>query len=232
MPPARGLLYRARSVASLGLAIWLCWLGIALPSKAFDIEQFQRQIPVKARGKNSELVRNWIALLSDAQPLPENLKLQRVNEFFNRNIQFEDDQRVWGQADYWATPLETLLQGAGDCEDYGIAKFFTLRALGIPAEKLRLVYVRARIGGPQSSLTQAHMVLAYYITPDAEPQVLDNLITDIRAASRRTDLTPIFSFNTEGIWAGADSSRASSSDVTRLSRWRDLLARAKAEGFE
>jgi predicted transglutaminase-like cysteine proteinase len=107
-----------------------------------------------------------------------------------------------------------------------------LRALGIPAEKLRLVYVRARIGGPQSNLTQAHMVLAYYITPDAEPQVLDNLITDIRVASRRSDLTPIFSFNTEGIWAGADSSRTSSSDATRLSRWRDLLARAKAEGFE
>jgi predicted transglutaminase-like cysteine proteinase len=160
-------------------------------------------------------------------------KLRRVNEFFNRRIGFADDREVWGQSDYWATPMETLAKGRGDCEDFTIAKYFTLLEAGIPGDKLRLVYVKARIGGPSSSIVQAHMVLAYYATPDAEPLVLDNLITDIRPASRRPDLTPVFSFNSQGIWQGASGGSApSAGGLGRLSRWQDLLQRARHEGFD
>ena len=160
---------------------------------------------------------------------PEQLKA--VNRFFNRGIRFSDDPIVWRSKDYWATPLETFSKGAGDCEDFVIAKYLSLRLLGIPDEKLRLIYVRARLGGPNSSLTQAHMVLGYYETPTAQPLVLDNLIGDIQPASRRTDLSPIFSFNSSGLWVqGAD--RPSASSTERLSRWRDLVARLTEEGFE
>ena len=62
---------------------------------------------------------------------------------------------------------------------------------------MRLIYVKARIGGTASSLPQAHMVLAYYPTPDAEPLVLDNLMPEIRPASHAPDLQPVFSFNSE-----------------------------------
>jgi predicted transglutaminase-like cysteine proteinase len=160
-------------------------------------------------------------------------KLRRVNEFFNRRIRFADDREVWGQGDYWATPMETLAKGQGDCEDFTIGKYFTLLAAGIPDEQLRLVYVKARIGGSGSSIQQAHMVLAYYSAPDAEPLVLDNLITEIRPASRRPDLTPVFSFNSQGIWAGAMGGTApSAGGIGRLSRWQDLLQRARREGFD
>ncbi|MBL3278677.1 hypothetical protein ELP91_28930, partial [Klebsiella pneumoniae] len=80
---------------------------------------------------------------------------------------------VWGQVDYWGSPLETLTKGQGDCEDYAIGKYFALMAAGVPSARMRLVYVRAQNGG----VIQAHMVLAYYPTPDAEPLILDNLIT-------------------------------------------------------
>jgi predicted transglutaminase-like cysteine proteinase len=126
-----------------------------------------------------------------------------------------------------------LGRGRGDCEDFVIAKYFTLRLVGIGPEKLRLVYVRARTGSTDTVATLAHMVLAYYGQPDGEPLVLDNLISDIRTASRRPDLAPVFSFNGQGIFAGASGTQlAPAIGSGRLSRWEDLLRRARVEGFE
>lgn len=176
-------------------------------------------------------LRDWQKLLEDAKALPAAEKLKRVNEFFNRRIRFGEDAEIWGQPDYWATPMETLAKGAGDCEDFTIGKYFTLLNANVPNDQLRLVYVRARIGGPASNVVQAHMVLAYYPAPDAEPLVLDNLITDIRPASRRADLQPVFSFNSQGIWQGAAGPEGKGG-ASSLSRWQDLLARARAEGFD
>lgn len=183
-------------------------------------------------GGAESVFRDWRQLIDDSKSLEARDKLKRINEFFNRKLLFLDDIKVWGQTDYWATPLETLAKGQGDCEDFTIAKYFTLLSAGMPNEQLRLIYVKARIGGPASNVTQAHMVLAWYETPDAEPLLLDNLITDIRPASRRPDLQPVFSFNSMGIWANPIAKGVpSSTGVGRLTRWQDLLNRAKAEGF-
>jgi hypothetical protein len=78
------------------------------------------------------------------------------------------------------------------------------------------------------------MVLAYYEDPTGEPLILDNLITEVRPASRRGDLMPVFSFNSEGLWTGAGSAekKDAGSSTARLSRWRDLIARMRAEGYE
>lgn len=159
-------------------------------------------------------------------------KLKGINTFFNRKIRhFDSDINIWGQSDYWATPLESMGRERGDCEDYSIAKYIFLRQLDIPDDKLKLTYVKAQIGGPQSKISQAHMVVTYYATPNAEPLVLDNLISDIRPASRRSDLTPIFSFNSEGLWVGS-SSDSKGNPVSHLSRWRDLLARVHSDGID
>ena len=171
-------------------------------------------------------LKDWRRQIASLRGAAESEQLARINAYFNRRIRFADDQEVWGQVDYWATPLETLGQGAGDCEDFTIAKYFSLRELGVDPRKLRLIYVRARIGGPASSITQAHMVLGYYATPDAEPLVLDNLLGEIRPAGQRPDLAPVFSFNSEGIYTGSTVS-----PVERISRWKDLLIRMKAEGY-
>ena len=157
-------------------------------------------------------------------------KLAAVNQFFNRRIVFASDQEVWGQVDYWASPLEMLAKGRGDCEDFVIGKYFSLLVAGVPVQHLRLVYVRATIGGAGGE-TVAHMVLAYYATPGAEPLILDNLIGEIRPASRRPDLEPVFSFNGEGLWQGVGSQSAGD-PVARLSRWREVLAKVGAEGFQ
>lgn len=164
--------------------------------------------------------------IMDAQGLDEEARLKGVNTFFNRAILYREDRDIWGQVDYWASPLEMMSRGQGDCEDFAIAKYFSLMAAGVPSAKLRLVYVRAQIG----AVSQAHMVLAYYREPTAEPLILDNLLGDIRPASRRPDLTPVFSFNAEGMWQGVGVSSAGDPSA-RLSRWRDMLTKAKAEGW-
>lgn len=215
------------------IAGWLALLaGLPVVASGIDIERLLASL-LRMGGTEASL-RDWQKLTSDASAMGSvDNKLRRVNEYFNRHILFVDDQEVWGQTDYWATPMELLAKGKGDCEDFTIAKYFTLLNAGIADEHLRLVYVKARIGGPNSSLSQAHMVLAYYPTPDAEPLVLDNLITDIRPASRRPDLTPVFSFNSQGIWQGAGGSDPrSTGGIGRLSRWQDLLQRARREGFD
>jgi predicted transglutaminase-like cysteine proteinase len=200
---------------------------------ALDFDRLLASFSQRFGAGATQSFQDWRRLLDEAKPLPAADKLKRINEFFNRRIQFGEDQQIWNQSDYWATPMETLAKGQGDCEDFTIAKYFSLLQAGIANESLRLVYVKARIGGPTSAMQQAHMVLAYYPSPTAEPLVLDNLITDIRPASRRQDLLPVFSFNSQGIWQGAGGGDAQGpAGPGRLSRWQDLLQRVHAEGFD
>jgi hypothetical protein len=75
------------------------------------------------------------------------------------------------------------------------------------------------------------MVLTYYASPQAMPLVLDSLIDDIRPASQRTDLLPVYSFNANGLWLPGAKGNQRVSDSKRLSRWQDVLKKMQAEGF-
>ena len=215
-------------MAALALAVagW-AWTGGAL--RAWDQDRMlaaaQKLGPGAVAG-----VRALQPVLAAALPLDDLGKLAAVNDFFNRRIVFREDIEVWQQLDYWASPLETLDKGQGDCEDYAVAKYFSLLALGMPTARLRLVYVLAQVGGPGAA-QMPHMVLAYYAAPGAEPMILDNLLGELRSASRRPDLTPVFSFNSDGLWQGTGGPSAGD-PVARLSRWRGVLAKARTEGFQ
>jgi len=225
--PLRAVIATCRTCArrtTLACALTL----LSLAPLAWDVERMtqaaQRLGPQAVHG-----VRALQPLLSALAEADDATRLDGVNRFFNRRIVFRDDMQVWHVEDYWASPLETLQQGMGDCEDFAIAKYFSLLALGMPASQMRLVYVRLQVGGPGGP-SQAHMVLAYYANAQAEPLILDNLVTEIRPASRRPDLTPVFSFNSEGLWQGSGATRMGDA-AERLSPWRDVLRKARAEGF-
>jgi predicted transglutaminase-like cysteine proteinase len=210
-----------------GLAVGLALVSAL--SQAWDRDRMQ--LAAQRLGPRAvSSVKALQPLLASASTMDEAARLAAVNDFYNRRVVFTDDATAWGSDDYWASPLETLEKGQGDCEDYAIAKYFSLLAGGVPVARLRLVYARAMIGGPGGAV-QAHMVLAYYAQPGAEPLILDNLIGDVRPASRRPDLTPVFSFNSEGLWQGA-AGAAAGDPTARLSRWREVLAKARAEGFQ
>lgn len=200
----------------------------------FNADKLLKTITQRFGASSAQKFRDWQKQVADAKNLADpDQQIEKINDFWNRRMQFMEDTDAWGQDDYWATPMESLGHGKGDCEDFAIAKYFSLLAVGMDVSQLRLIYVKAKIGGTASNITIAHMVLAYYSDPEAEPQILDNLLGEIRPASRRPDLTPVFSFNGQGIWAGVSANgSASSTSTKRLSRWEELLARARAEGFE
>lgn len=220
--------------------IQTCWLLLALGfspasplgnANATDLNKLSSVVKQRYGERAYSSVEELKDVIKNLDAAPDSQKLQAINLFFNKKIkQFDSDSNIWGQSDYWATPFESLSKERGDCEDYSIAKYIFLRELKIPDDRLKLTYVKAQIGGPHSKIFQAHMVVTYYATPDAEPLVLDNLISDIRPASRRPDLFPIFSFNSQGLWVGsANDSKGNPS--SHLSRWRDLLSRIQSDGI-
>lgn len=163
--------------------------------------------------------RAWFKLMQPNTEDTERDMLVKVNRFFNM-FNFIDDIKLWGVKNYWATPIEFIGVNGGDCEDYSIAKYFTLLELGIPDDKMRITMVKA------VKLNQYHMVLAYYDTPSAMPLILDNIDGIIKPASQRNDLIPIYSFNASQLWLNKEKGRGIlSGKSSRLKLWRDLRQR-------
>lgn len=166
---------------------------------------------------------SWNSLLAHGSSLGEPAKLEEVNSFINRSLAFGADRDIWGEEDFWATPTQAISRGLGDCEDFAIAKYFSLVRMGVPSEKLRLTYVKAM------TRNQAHMVLAYYASASAQPLILDNLDPRIRPASERRDLVPVYSFNDLGVFLAKAPQRVSQPPQF-LARWSELSERAMADG--
>jgi predicted transglutaminase-like cysteine proteinase len=176
----------------------------------------------------TDSVTAWRDLLSQASRKDTLEQLVAVNDFFNSRVQWTTDSLLFGQSDYWATPLETLALSAGDCEDFSIAKYVTLLELGVPASSLRLVYVKANRSG---LAPQAHMVLAWYKTPGDAPMILDNINPTLLSAEQRKDLKPVFSFNHMDLWLGTGLQRSGADPRARMARWQQVLNRTQAEGM-
>ena len=222
---------RRRAMLRAGGVLVFAALGRRLTPEArafaFDSAKLQATMRERYGADGVAALNEWFALLQAQAGRPRKAQLAAVNAFWNRIVIGSEDTIVWGQQDYWATPLEALGKRAGDCEDYVIAKYFSLLHLGVPGEQLRFIYVRARIGGTSSTQSVAHMVLGYYETPQSEPLVLDNMVNDILPARERPDLSPVFSFNAQGIYVPGKQP----TPAQRISRWPDLLARMQQEGF-
>lgn len=171
-------------------------------------------------------VTEWKRLMETNHSKPDTEKLELVNQFFNQTP-FVSDADHWGKEDYWATPIEMLATAGGDCEDFAISKYFTLVQLGVPMQKLQITYVKALNWNP---INQAHMVLAYYPTQNAVPVILDNLIPEIRPATLRKDLIPVYSFNGEGLWLAKERGLGKNvGGSNRISLWNELSSRIGKE---
>ena len=167
----------------------------------------------------AERVRRWFRVIETGQNVDDRTRLQLANDFFNQP-RFTTDDEIWQREDYWATPVEFLIADAGDCEEFAIAKYFTLVDMGMADAALRITYVKAL------TLNQPHMVLAWYETPAADPLILDNLEPRILPASQRPDLIPVYSFNGTELWlARSRREQVRSGDAASLSQWRDLRER-------
>jgi len=194
---------------------------------AVDLDRMER-LALSRHGPNTaKTVAEWRRTIDAVKSLTDRQKVERVNQFINSRVRWVEDIDNWLQKDYWATPLETLSRQAGDCEDYSILKYVTLLLAGVDVNKLRITYVKADVDGTDI----AHMVLAYYPEPAAEPLILDNLVDVASPASSRTDLKPVYGFNSNGLWVGGAARPQIRDPAARLSRWRDLLQRMAADGL-
>lgn len=201
-----------------GVLIALCVLSVVAQTSILG-EKILNRIQTVYGAEARQRAVDWDMLMLSLHGQPIREQLNAVNHFFNRVV-FTSDENHWGARDYWATPVEFLGTNGGDCEDFALAKYFTLQRVGVPMERMRLTYVKAL------ELGQAHMVLTYFETPGSEPLVLDNLTDEIMPASQRRDLEPVYSFNGDGLWLaklrGLGERLGTSS---RIGKWTALLQR-------
>ena len=150
-------------------------------------------------------VAEWRAFLRKIDGKDRKSQLRAVNRYVNR-ARYVSDQRNYGVADLWATAGQLFRRG-GDCEDYVIAKYVSLRTLGVPVDNMRMavVYDRARRIG--------HAVLLVDI--GSETLVLDNQSPYVLPAERVTTYQAIYSLNEHNWWIHQTSQRAAATPPSR-----------------
>jgi predicted transglutaminase-like cysteine proteinase len=186
------------------------------------LQRLTQQYNLEARRRGTALNR----LLEQLEDKDVKHQLTEVNRFFNQ-FAYNDDMKLWGQEDYWATPEEFIGINGGDCEDYVVAKYFALRSLGVADEHLYLTYVKAL------KENRAHMVLSYFETPKSTPLILDNYNPEILLADKRRDLLPVYSFNAKSLFltnASAGLGQSLPTDKIKNNKWQKLLDKINRPG--
>ncbi|MCL1144122.1 transglutaminase-like cysteine peptidase [Shewanella gaetbuli] len=200
-------------------ALFVVFSLYASPTQTLDEGKIISTLSKRYGDRAGLRAKAWFKVVAESGPLSEKQQLEKVNQFFNL-FRFVNDDVLWGDSNYWATPMEFIGVNGGDCEDFSIAKYFTLLQLGIPENKLRITMVKA------TSVNQYHMVLAYYEKPSSIPLILDNLDKKIKPATQRRDLIPVYSFNGQQLWLNKEKGRGElAGSSSRLKKWNDLKHR-------
>lgn len=165
----------------------------------FAQDLITEEIIKKAEQKYGKFAKNRFEaihndLLDKLKDKSPQIQLNTVNTWFNY-IKYASDQSVYGVSDYWATLYEFAGKGKGDCEDYTIAKYYTLKELGFDISKLKFTYCIYKDTRGQNI---SHMVLSYFTVPKpkykSEILVLDNNNKKILPASKRPDIVKVIRF--------------------------------------
>lgn len=132
----------------------------------------------------------WRDFLEGIQGQDRKTQLKRVNDFVNR-FAYRSDESNWDRPDYWAPPAEFFNAG-GDCEDFAIAKFFSLKLLGIPTEDMRIVVLR------DDKRQTNHAVLT--VEYEGETLMLDSVEPSVMPWREASHYRPYFSVNDRYFW--------------------------------
>lgn len=112
----------------------------------------------------AQRLKNWNSVMKNALHQDELIKVRNINAYFNQ-FRYRKDKYNWKEVEYWASFFEFVGKGRGDCDDYALAKYYSLRKLGVPAHRLRLITGKFYKYG--------HLTLGYYKNPK-DPYLLDN----------------------------------------------------------
>lgn len=164
----------------------------ALPKWKAALEKVEAERKTYA-ASSSKAVKAWQAMIRKNKGKSEIEQIEAVNGFINQ-WRYRSDSYNYKTSDYWASPAEFFTR-SGDCEDYAIAKYVTLRQMGFSADQLRLVVVKDVVRN------LAHAVLAVYAGGDVF--ILDNVTSEVRAQAEVTEYAPYYSVNEQARWAHA-----------------------------
>lgn len=197
------------------LLIWLCYIPLTqaqglfgtLEFKASSLAALPRWERVLEKIPKEEVlfhkcdditqctepaIATWRQFIADTKNKDRDAKIVAVNAFVNR-WPYITDQKLWGQSDYWASPKEFMIN-SGDCEDYAILKYVTLKELGFEEDDLRLVVVQDKVR------KIAHAVLAVY-NGDTDIIILDSLFNTPLSHKDLIQYSPYYSVNARSRWA-------------------------------
>ena len=215
-----------RRLAAVGGAVILLIAGGA--RGGFDMDRMRQVAQLRFGAAAAEAVDGWRSAVVGWRDLPEDVQLQRVNEFFNRRVRFAEDSQVWGQTDYWATPLE-VLAGRRRLRGPCLRQVFHPARARVAEDRLRMTYVRARIGGARQQRDPgAHGAeLLRHARRGAAGARQPGHRHPAGVGAARSGAG--FQFQHAGHLRGRATQ--ASQPVDRVSRWREMLLRMNAEGL-
>ena len=176
-------LFRTKEIKSNDVSSFSKWTGM--------LNRFEKQLASYSTSGSSPRLQMWKKKLSSLQNKDVAEQITAVNEYINK-VKYISDKNNWGKGDYWATPIEFFSRG-GDCEDYAIAKYASLKALGMPTERMRIAIVRDMV-------KNIHHALLIVYAQDGNTYVLDNQVKATKKLQNVTRYKPIFSINQKSWW--------------------------------
>lgn len=186
-PPAPSTLFGTTTVAYADLTPFPQWTG------ALE-RYYQRRGAVsgacQASAFNSCHMQRWQQMLNEVRSETRQRQLNLVNTYMNTH-RYIVDPINWGVNEYWAIPNE-FLKKFGDCEDYAIAKYLSLRALGWNPDDMSIVVLQ------DMNLRVMHAVLI--VKFNGANMLLDNQITLVIDSEKVHHYKPIYSLNEKGWW--------------------------------
>ncbi len=197
-----------------------CWgMATAADHEIRWFQQSMQRLSLQDDVATRRITLDWYALVQHLKSESLPAQLDWVNSYINK-IPYREDLVQWGENDYWATPEELFRAGHGDCEDLAIAKYFTLRVLGVDDNHLRLLFVKQR------ETSRPHMVLA--VLRQSVWWVLDNTTAAILPLEQRHDLEPVYGFNGDSLWITRAASRNDLvGPALRIGHWAALWSRLR-----
>jgi len=172
-------LFGATEIRAADLSAFTKWTSV--------MKRFEQQMQT---AQTAPQIRAWKAKLQSLKNSSPRDQIAAVNDYIN-DVSYVEDSRNYGTSDKWATPVEFFARG-GDCEDFAIAKYASLRALGFSTDQLRIAVVQDKIKNIP------HAVLVVYT--EQGPYVLDNQDKRLRSSTDVTRYKPIFSINAAAWW--------------------------------
>ena len=184
----RGLLgsFEFRSATLAALPQWM-----RVVQRMADEKQTYDACAAEVKNCPFPAVAGWLAKVQSLKDLDRMTQLIELNRYFNR-WPYKEDRENYGVSDYWASPLE-FLRTAGDCEDYAIIKFASLRILGYENDALRIVVVMDTLRNLPHAVLSVRMDEKFYI--------MDSLYDAVLTDDRANFYVPQYSVNETTRWA-------------------------------